>query len=89
MRRNSSGLEFGSDGIMLWERVDPPLCWPAIGGYVIADRHLPDGTRQHMVPGIVAKGLVLNNAQVIGEADCPVTVFSSRKSHLSQWRGTA
>ena len=61
--------EFGVDGVMKWERVNPPCPWPAANTVVVADRHLPDGTRQHMVPGSVPIGLVIANAQVIGQED--------------------
>lgn len=68
---------------MLWERVTPPLWWPAAQQYVVADRHLPDGTRQHMVKGHVEPGLVIANAQVIGVDDVPGAKFSDTPSHLS------
>lgn len=55
-----------------WDKLDPPVWWEAIKDFVIADRHLPDGTRQHMVRGNVAPGLVVNNAQVIVEDDLTV-----------------
>jgi len=70
--------------VMPWERADPPLWWPALKDLVIADHHLPDGTRQHMVRGHVEPGLVVSNAQVIGEANCPGAPFSPMKSHLSK-----
>lgn len=76
--------EFGSDGVMKWERVSPPIPWPAANAVVVADRHLPDGTRQHMVPGSVAPGLVIANAQVIGQDDVPEAEFAAHLSHLSQ-----
>jgi hypothetical protein len=76
--------EFGSDGAMKWERVSPPIPWPAANAVVVADRHLPDGTRQHMVPGSVAPGLVIANAQVIGQDDVPEAEFAAHLSHLSQ-----
>lgn len=66
-----------------WERVTPPLWWPAAERYVIADRTLPDGRRQHLVEGSVAPGTVIANADVIGYADCPDAPFSETPSHLS------
>ena len=72
------------DEAMPWERVSPPLWWATAGRYVIADRHLPDGTRQHMVEGSVPTGTVIDNAQVIGVADSPEAGFSTTLSHLSQ-----
>lgn len=68
---------------MQWERVAPPLWWPAAQMYVMADRHLPDGTRQHMVPGHVKPGLVIANAEVIGASDVPDADFSDSLSSLS------
>lgn len=68
---------------MQWQRIEPPLYWPQIGKHIVADRCLPDGTRQHMVPGHVAPGLVVSNAQIIGQADCPGIHYSAEKSHLS------
>lgn len=52
---------------MPWKRIDPPYFWEALGAYVIADRHLPDGTRQHMVRGEVPEGTVFRNAQIVSE----------------------
>lgn len=76
--------ELGSDGEMRWERVAPPLWWPAAGCFIVADRHLGDGRRQHMVPGHVPAGLVVANADVIGEADVPQAEFAAHLSHLSE-----
>jgi len=67
-----------------WQRVDPPLWWEPIQDHVIADRHLADGTRQHMVRGHVEAGRVVRNAQIIGLADHPQAEFSDELSHLSQ-----
>lgn len=68
---------------MGWQRVQPPIWWQAAGRHVIADRHLPDGTRQHMVDGSVLAGTVIANAQVIGVDDLPGATFSATPSHLS------
>lgn len=75
------------DNTMPWTRVEPPLYWPQIGDFVIADRHLPDGTRQHMVRGHVEHGRVVNNAQILGAADCQDAEFSIETSHLSETKG--
>jgi len=77
-------MEYSLDDILPWERVKPPLWWPAAKTDVIADRHLPDGTRQHMVKGRVEPGLVIQNAQVVGEDDVPDAQFSEHLSHLSK-----
>lgn len=69
--------------VVLWERVIPPVWWEAAGRHVVADRHMPDGTRQHMVKGHVAPGLVIANAQVVGEDDAADVQFSDNLSHLS------
>lgn len=69
--------------VMPWQRVIPPLWWPAAARNVVADRRLPDGTRQHMVAGSVPANTVIANAQVIGEDDCPDVTFDTRLSHLS------
>lgn len=76
--------EFGTDCAMKWQRVIPPIPWPAANAVVVADRHLPDGTRQHMVPGSVPAGLVVANAQVIGQGDVPQAEFAAELSHLSK-----
>lgn len=76
-------IEFGKDGVMKWRRVNPPIKWTAADTVIVADRHLPDGTRQHMVRGSVVPGRVVNNAQVIGEDDVPDAEFSPHQSHLS------
>jgi hypothetical protein len=70
--------------VMPWERVSPPIWWDAAQREIVADRCLPDGMRQHMVKGHVQPGLVINNAQVVGEADAPDAPFSPRLSHLSK-----
>lgn len=70
-----------SENTKPWERVDPPLYWPQIGKYIVADRHLPDGTRQHMVRGHVESGCVVNNAQILGEDDCSSARYSTKKIH--------
>ncbi len=77
-------VDYGIDGVMKWERVTPPLQWPAAKAVIVADRHLPDGTRQHMVQGSVQPGLVVANAQVIGQDDVPHAEFASVLSHLSK-----
>jgi hypothetical protein len=69
---------------MPWERVQPPIWWPAAGRHVVADRHLPDGTRQHMVEGRVPQGTEIAEAQVIGADDAPDAKFSATPSHLSK-----
>jgi len=78
-----NAIEFGADGIMKWEQVSPPLWWPAARCHIVADRHLPDGTRQHMVESHVAAGLVINHAMVIGRQDATGAEFASCFSHLS------
>ena len=77
-------IEFGTDGSMKWERVTPPIPWPAAQAVVVADRHLPDGTRQHMIQGSAMPGMVVANAQVIGQDDVPQAECSSVLSHLSK-----
>ncbi len=64
-----------------WQRVEPPLWWPAIQDHIIADGHL--GTlRAHMVRGHVEPGRIVANAHVIGQADWPDAVYSDVPSHL-------
>lgn len=70
-------------GVALWRKVVPPLWWPAAGRYIVADRHLPDGTRQHMVQGRVPPGTVVANAQLVGEEDVLSPRFDPAPSHLS------
>jgi hypothetical protein len=69
---------------MLWERVEPPYHWKTTGLYIVADRHLNDGTRQHMVEGHVEPGCVRAGAQVVGRADIPDAEYSDQLSHLSE-----
>lgn len=76
-------MELGADGSMKWERVQPPLWWAEAGRFVVADRHLPDGTREHLVAGSVAPGTVVGNANVIGEDDVHDLEFATSPSHLS------
>lgn len=68
---------------LLWERVEPPLWWPAAEDHIIADGAL--GTlRAHMVRGQVEPGRVVDNAHVIGQADWPNARYSDTPSHLSK-----
>ena len=63
--------------VMKWQRVSPAgYYWKEADAIVIGDRHLPNGVRQHLVKGSVPKGLVISNAQVIGEDDVPEVEFS-------------
>lgn len=66
-----------------WSKIEPPLWWDKIGEYIIADRHLPCGTRQHMVKGKVKSELVVANAQIIGDDDLTDFIYSDKLSHLS------
>lgn len=70
-------IEYYSDGVMKWQRSQEPIYWPKAGLWVVADRHLPCGTREHMVQGSVSKGLVIGNANVIGEDDAGPVDYSS------------
>lgn len=81
--------EFGKDGEMKWERVDPPVFWPKANAEIIADRHLPDGTRQHMIRGKTPAVRIVDNAEVVGQDDAPDAEYSSAPSHLSGWESQA
>lgn len=65
----------------VWERVDPPLWWPAASAYIVGDGGL-GSLRAHMVLGHVEPGVVVNNAHVIGQDDWPDARFSDVPSHL-------
>lgn len=80
---DASKIEYDICGIMKWQRVVPALFWPAANAMIVADRHLPCGTRQHMVQGKVPYGAVIDGAQVIGEDDSTSVEFSRELSHLS------
>lgn len=60
-----TGDSFDESDVMPWKPMAEPYFWHDLGVTVIADRHLPDGTRQHMVQEQVAPGLVHANAQVL------------------------
>lgn len=77
-------VEFDADGEMLWQRVVPPIWWAAADRFIVADRHLPDGTRQHMVGGGVEQGTVIASAQIVGQDDMKNARFSAIQSHLSE-----
>lgn len=77
-----NSIEIGSDGIPKWERLSQPIWWPQANAHLVADRHLPCGQREHMVTGSVPAGLVIDNANVVGEDDVPTAEFSSRPSHV-------
>jgi len=53
------------DNIRQWTKIDPPFWWKEINAYVVADRHLPDGTRQHLVKGYTGSAIEVNNAKLI------------------------
>lgn len=76
-------IEFGGDGIMKWQRVIPPIIWPQAQVTIVADRHLPDGTRQHMVAGGRPTLRIVADAQLIGRDEVPDAEFSDGPSHLS------
>lgn len=61
-----------------WERLEVPLWWPEAGRFVIGDRHLADGRRQHLVMGTVPAGTAIAEADVIGADDGRV-----------KWRGSS
>lgn len=71
------------EGLPKWQRVVPAIAWKPYGLTVVADRHLPDGTRQHLVREEVPVGCVVANAQVICERCVPTEAFSDQLSHLS------
>ena len=62
-------VEAGYDeaDIMTWIVLSPPYHWKKYGLVVIADRHLPNGRRQHVVQGAVPPGTVIANADIFGE----------------------
>lgn len=64
-----TGEVFNEADFPPWGYLTPPFFWKAFGAEVIADRHLPDGTRQHLVRGHVPQGTVVSNAQVFGQDD--------------------
>lgn len=76
-------MKNATEEAMPWKRVVPPLWWKAAQMHIVADRCLPDGTRQHMVKDRVAPGLIIANAQVVGEDAAPDAQFSDDISHLS------
>jgi len=48
---------------------DSPMYWDRIGDFVIGERYLPDGVRQHLVNGTVGCKLVVANAWIVGNED--------------------
>lgn len=64
-----TGEVFAEADCCAWEYFKMPEFWREINDEVIADRTLPDGTRQHMIRGHVVAGKVVCNAQIIGQAD--------------------
>ena len=77
---------FADDELPGWERVEPPIWWGKANAFVIADRFLPDGTRQHIVSGHVETGTVIANANVFGQMDLEYShlKFAETLSHLSK-----
>ena len=58
-------LGFGVDEVREWEYFAHPFLWQ--GYEVIADRHLPNGVRQHKVKGYVPENTFVRNAHIVGE----------------------
>lgn len=65
-----------------WFRVVPALWWPQAQAYVVADSHMPDGTRRHLVRGTCVPGHIVAGAQVLGEEDQAPPVTCTELSHL-------
>lgn len=61
----SSEHYYDLDEVMLWKHYEQRLLWR--GFWVVAERYLPDGTRQYLVRGTVPDGVIINNADIIGE----------------------
>lgn len=64
----------------LWARISPPYFWEQAQLHVVGDRHLDDGTRQHLVLEEVQPGLVINNAQVFSEKEFPQAEYGENLS---------
>jgi hypothetical protein len=75
--------EFDENGTMKWQRVVHKLYRKQTKAYIVADRHLPNGVRQHMTEGTVPSGTIISNAEVIGESDGKHE-FAEKLSHLSK-----
>lgn len=45
-------------------KFNPPYNWVKHNLTVLYDRHLPDGTRQHIVSEDISVGTILDNAEV-------------------------
>ncbi len=52
------------DMLQAFEWFDKPCYWPAMQCNVLADRHLPDGTRQHIVDREDLHGQTAHNAEL-------------------------
>lgn len=50
-----------------WKVFLSPVPWAGTKWSVLADRHLPDGTRQHIVDGEVEPGQMFANAMLFGQ----------------------
>lgn len=65
-----------------WFRVVPALWWPQARAYVVADSHLPDGTRRHLVRGSCLPDHIVAGALVLGEEDQAPPVMCTELSPL-------
>jgi len=59
-------IDFNPEGVMEWEFLDTPIYAEGLNDWVIADRYLPSGIRQHVMKGEVPKGTVWQNAEIFG-----------------------
>lgn len=78
---------FDDENALPWERVEPPLWWPEANAFIIGDRHLPDGTRQHLTLGKQPPGRMVANAHVLGIEDLGGAVEFGGDSPLSGFGG--
>ena len=53
--------------LLKWNVIEPAYYWARHNLYVLADRHLPNGRRQHIVKGKIKPNTVLDNADIFGE----------------------
>lgn len=73
----TSMIEIGADGLPKWFRVEPAYWWTDAKLFVIGDRYVADGRRQHLVQGSVLENTVIGNADVFGDVEHPHAEFSS------------
>ena len=59
-------LIMAPENVMEWEILDTSIYAEGFNDWIVADRHLPNGIRQHVIKGKVPEVRVWHNAEIFG-----------------------